>query len=35
MPCIAFLTTRVMNPTKEDWDKLISLLQFLKKHKGG
>jgi hypothetical protein len=33
MPCIAFLTTRVKNPTEEDWSKLILLLQFLKNTK--
>jgi hypothetical protein len=33
MPCIAFLTTRVMKQIKEDWDKLIVLLQFLKRTK--
>ena len=33
MPCIAFLTTRVINPTEEDWDSLILLLQFLKSTK--
>jgi hypothetical protein len=33
MPCIAFLTTRVKNPTEEDWSKLILLLQFKKNTK--
>ena len=33
MPCISFLTTRVKSPTSEDLEKLITLLQFLKRTK--
>jgi hypothetical protein len=29
-PAIAFLSTRVRNPTKEDWQKLVKLMRFLK-----
>ena len=28
-PTIAFLCTRVKNPTVEDWEKLVRLLQYL------
>ena len=29
-PAITFLTTRVKEPTVEDWEKLVKLIQFLK-----
>jgi hypothetical protein len=29
-PAIAFLTTRVCDPTQEDWDKLVQMLRFLR-----
>ena len=30
-PVISFLTTRVNNPTKQDWNKLIKMMRFLVK----
>lgn len=29
-PAIAFLTTRVLSPTQEDWDKLVRMMKFLR-----
>ena len=30
LPAIAFLTTRVSKPTKQDWTKLVKMMKFLK-----
>jgi hypothetical protein len=30
-PAVAFLSTRVRNPTQEDWNKLVHMMSFLKR----
>ena len=33
MPAVAFLTTRVKEPTQQDWKKLVKMMKFLKQTK--